>query len=200
MSTTKPTEVELFDVIICGDWTLDDQTNRYAEAYEAKYDPRPSRWFAAQNIGGYPGDFFGTPAVVEAIIARQEILRRDLVERHLPVDDEAFPVLIWDGTTLTHTLCGETDRFVLDFEVPGHVRLPAWTWGPEGVDHVDEVVEADGTRRTYGEPPANPIGFEARCFDCGETFCPNDVDDTEHQMRNDGVECHGRGHLTGWWM
>lgn len=190
---------QILDVIITGDWNLDDTTNRYAEGYAAKFDRTPSDWYAAQGIGGYPGDFYATPAVVEAIIARQDVLRADLIARHLPIDDEAFPTLVWDGQTLTHTMTGETDQAQLDEEVPGYVRLPAWNWGPEGVDLVDVVVEADGTRRSWGEPPAHPIGFEARCFTCGETYNPDGIEDTEHGERADGTECGGRGYLTGWW-
>jgi hypothetical protein len=38
--------------------------------------------------------------------------------------------------------------------------------------------------------------FEACCTACGEVFCPNDADDTEHFMKGDGTLCGGEGHLT----
>jgi hypothetical protein len=44
-----------------------------------------------------------------------------------------------------------------------------------------------------------PVGIEARCTVCGETFNPSDEDDTEHAERADGTPCGGRGEITGQW-
>jgi uncharacterized OB-fold protein len=41
--------------------------------------------------------------------------------------------------------------------------------------------------------------LEARCLKCGETFIPNDEDDTIHGETEDGVECGGQGVITGEW-
>lgn len=43
-----------------------------------------------------------------------------------------------------------------------------------------------------------PIGCEARCA-CGETFSPNDVDDTVHGEREDGEPCGLHGVIVGVW-
>lgn len=45
-----------------------------------------------------------------------------------------------------------------------------------------------------------PIGYEAECSRCGETFCPVDEDDLEHLRRSDDVECGGQGILRGAWF
>lgn len=42
-----------------------------------------------------------------------------------------------------------------------------------------------------------PIGFEARCKECGETFNPADEHDLSH-LREDGSAC-GVGELVGEW-
>lgn len=43
--------------------------------------------------------------------------------------------------------------------------------------------------------------FEAVCRECGETFNPNDEDDTIHavRMNSDGEECGGQGDIVGTW-
>lgn len=33
--------------------------------------------------------------------------------------------------------------------------------------------------------------YEARCARCGETFIPEDAEDTEHAAREDGTFCGG---------
>lgn len=41
--------------------------------------------------------------------------------------------------------------------------------------------------------------LEAVCGKCGETFNPNDEDDTIHGETQDGAECGGQGTITGHW-
>jgi hypothetical protein len=47
--------------------------------------------------------------------------------------------------------------------------------------------------------PAEPVGLEASCEKCGETFNPSGAADLEHGQRQDGEECGGRGILRGAW-
>lgn len=44
-----------------------------------------------------------------------------------------------------------------------------------------------------------PIGYEAKCGKCGETFNPAGPDDLVHIERLDGVPCGGQGELVGEW-
>lgn len=46
---------------------------------------------------------------------------------------------------------------------------------------------------------AAPIGYEARCLKCGETFNPAGPDDLIHLATEDGQECGGQGHMVGEW-
>lgn len=197
MSSYTP---DLVDVVITGDWNLYEDGGRYTEAYVAKEDRIPSRMAAERGLCGYPGAFYATPAVVEAIIERQKQLHAELIERHFPADDA--PILEWDGRTLTWTEAGETDVQELGAWVPGHVRLPSWTWGPVSAGEVDWIVSEDG--RQTGEPPEDAIGYEATCGKCGETYNPTGEEDgwpnaPEHYTRADGIECGGTGKITGWW-
>lgn len=44
-----------------------------------------------------------------------------------------------------------------------------------------------------------PVGYEAICPKCGETFNPHGPDDLIHFARHDGTECGGIGELAGAW-
>lgn len=44
-----------------------------------------------------------------------------------------------------------------------------------------------------------PVGFEARCGACGETFNPADETDLEHLRKADGTPCGGAGRMVGAW-
>lgn len=44
-----------------------------------------------------------------------------------------------------------------------------------------------------------PVGYEARCNKCGETFVPADENDLVHCEREDGTPCEGNGTLLGAW-
>lgn len=57
-----------------------------------------------------------------------------------------------------------------------------------------------------------PVGYEARCTKCGETFNPLPSDyhngepifslfpaDLEHYYQDDGSQCGGQGELVGEW-
>lgn len=43
------------------------------------------------------------------------------------------------------------------------------------------------------------VGYEALCLSCGETFNPNDEQDTIHIQKNDETECGGQGIIVGSW-
>jgi len=49
------------------------------------------------------------------------------------------------------------------------------------------------------DPPRNRQILEAVCGECGETFIPNDEQDTIHVETQAGTECGGQGTITGHW-
>lgn len=55
---------------------------------------------------------------------------------------------------------------------------------------INHIVQSSGLR---------PIGYEAKCLKCGETFNPADGSDLTHLQREDGEECMGLGEMKGAW-
>lgn len=59
------------------------------------------------------------------------------------------------------------------------------------------------TKRTITRPPDVPATatIEARCSDCGASFCPESEApaDLIHALAPDGKDCGGLGKIKGWW-
>jgi hypothetical protein len=66
-------------------------------------------------------------------------------------------------------------------------------------DEVSLAEEAGVKLVTRAAVLAAPVGIEAKCTRCGETFNPADEDDTEHVETVQGTPCGGLGVITGSW-
>lgn len=44
-----------------------------------------------------------------------------------------------------------------------------------------------------------PVGYEALCLVCGESFNPGDENDLIHIRKDDETECGGQGIMVGEW-
>jgi hypothetical protein len=79
-----------------------------------------------------------------------------------------------------------------DATLAGQFTAARYEVGPEYVTVVD-------TTHAPNVAADRPVGIEARCSKCDETFIPADLDDTVHVARSDGDECGGQGQIIGTW-
>lgn len=130
--------------IISGDWLLkpdgEPGKDRFIEGYRVMFDRRPLMWHTARRIRGYPGDFYGTAEVVQAIVARQEELNKTLD----PNERDGTFDLEWDGHTLKEWYYEGNNRHpeptVEKMRPDGLVHLPMWVWGPVNEWDCDVVI------------------------------------------------------------
>lgn len=111
--------------------------------------------------------------------------------------DQRWPVLIGPGAW--HAEGGPSFDTAELFVGPDDDGSPDYVEAtitvPEGATAVDVVAYAVLVLARR----AAPVGWEAVCGRCGETFNPDGPDDLEHLSRLDGAACGGQGKMTGCW-